>query len=116
TLKKYAYKVLKKFSMDKCKPVLTPIAANMKPLKNNGVELINVNFYRSLIGSLLYLIATRLDIMYVTSFLSRFMHQPSKIHLGATRRVLRYIRGTSDFGLNFISQSNVTLEGYTDND
>src|SRR5262249_27957144 len=84
--------------------------------KNDGTEAVDVNYYRSLIGSLLYLTATRPDIMYVTSLLSRFMHQPSMVHLGAARRVLRYIRGISDFGLNFTSQSDVSLKGYTDSD
>jgi len=61
-------------------------------MKQDESGLVNASIYRSLIGSLLYLLATRPDIMYATSVLSRFMHLPIEIHLKAAKRILRYIR------------------------
>ena len=67
-----------------------------------GIDKADDFVYRSIIGSLLYLSATRPDIMFVASLLSRFMHSPSQVHFRAAKRVLRYIRGTTDYGLYFL--------------
>ena len=74
--------------------------------------------YRSLIGSLLYLTASRPDILSVVSLLSRFMHSPRDTHLTAAKRVLRYIKGTSKFGIFFPTSAEVTMNliGYSDSD
>ncbi|GAU33542.1 hypothetical protein TSUD_143350 [Trifolium subterraneum] len=110
--KKYALEVLKKFHMDKCKSVSTPLVVNEKLSKDDGDNSANASIYRSIIGSLLYLSATRPDIMFAASLLSRFMHSPSQVHLGAAKRVLRYIKGTTDYGLCFLKNENEDLQGY----
>ncbi|CAJ2645183.1 unnamed protein product [Trifolium pratense] len=112
--KEYALEVLKKFHMDKCKPVSTPLVVNEKLSKDDGDNSADASIYRSIIGSLLYLSATRPDIMFVASLLSRFMHSPSQVHLGAAKRVLRYIKGTTDYGLHFLKNESGDLQGYTD--
>ena len=61
----------------------------------------DASIYRSLVGSLLYLTATRPDIMYAASLLSRFMHKPTQIQFGTAKRVLRYIQGSINFGIMF---------------
>ncbi|KAF3676511.1 hypothetical protein FXO38_04252 [Capsicum annuum] len=73
-------------------------------------------FFRSLLRSLLCLSATRLDLLYVTSVLSRFMHSPTEIHLKAAQRILRYIQSTIDYGLFSKRTAFMKLLGFTDSD
>ncbi|WKA12871.1 hypothetical protein VitviT2T_030219 [Vitis vinifera] len=78
---KYAKEILKKFKMEKCKPIATPMNQKEKFCKENGVEKVNEELYRSMIGCLMYLTTTRPDIVHVVSLLSRYMHCASEIHL-----------------------------------
>ena len=98
---KYAVEILKKFDMQNCKPISTPLVQNAKLTKNDGAALIDQNKYRSLIGCLLYLSTTRPDIMFVVSLLSRFMHLPSELHFKVAKRMLRYVKGTTSYGVAF---------------
>ncbi|KAF5468920.1 hypothetical protein F2P56_013028 [Juglans regia] len=100
----------------RCKSVATPLTTIEKLKKEDGAKEADAAAYRSLIGSLLYLAATRPDIMYATSLLSRFMQCPSQIHFGAAKRVLRYIQGTKDFGIWYKPSSHSTLTGFTNSD
>ena len=115
---KYAMDMLKKFKMQDCKPVSTPMTTNEKLSKDGGSEKIDEGLYRSLIGSLLYLTASRPDILFVVSVLSRFMHSPSEKHFSAVKRVLRYIKGTTDLGVQFSKsvEGDLKLLGYSDSD
>ncbi|XP_058004059.1 retrovirus-related Pol polyprotein from transposon TNT 1-94 [Hevea brasiliensis] len=110
--KKYAWELLKKFDFSKCKPVSIPATHGEKLKKNDDSQLADALIYRSMIGSLLYLSITRPDIMFATSILSRFMNSPSEIHLVAAKRVLRYIRGTIDYGLFYRISTKVKLLGF----
>ncbi|CAL2249531.1 unnamed protein product [Prunus armeniaca] len=114
--KKYTENLLKKFKMYGCKTVATPLITNEKLRKEDGSSKANESVYRSLIGSLLYLTTTRPDIMYSTSLLSRFMQNPSQIHYGAAKRILRYLQGTIDYGIWYKPTTNPRLFGYTDSD
>lgn len=69
--------------------------------KDYGFDKVDEGHYRRLIGCLMYLTATRLNIMFAASLLSRFMHCPSETHLKAAKRVLRDIKGTIDYGVKF---------------
>ncbi|RVX12855.1 Retrovirus-related Pol polyprotein from transposon RE1 [Vitis vinifera] len=71
--RKYAMDILKKFKLESCKEVATPLAQNEKISKNDGEKLEEPSAYRSLVGSLLYLTVTRPDLMFPASLLSRFM-------------------------------------------
>ncbi|KAL0392757.1 UNVERIFIED_CONTAM: Retrovirus-related Pol polyprotein from transposon RE1 [Sesamum radiatum] len=90
--RKYTETLLKKFKMESCKTVTTPLVTGEKYQKEDGSQKVDGSMYRSLIGSLLYLTATRPDIMFATSLLSRFMHSPSQVHYAAAKRILRYLR------------------------
>nr|KYP50175.1 Copia protein [Cajanus cajan] len=114
--KKYTEALLKKFKMSGCKTVTTPLVTKEKLQKDDGAPDADASRYRSLIGSLLYLTATRPDIMYVVSLLSRFMQKPSQIHFGAAKRILRYLQGTKEFGIWYKTMTNSSLLGYTDSD
>ena len=114
--RKYAQDILKKFKMDTCKAVSTPFTLNLKLLKNDGDRLSTPTSFRSLVGSLLYLTASRPDLMFPASMLSRYMTSPSEVHFGVAKRVLRYLKGTLDFGIWFESTGYLKLVGYCDSD
>ncbi|KAB2633881.1 retrovirus-related Pol polyprotein from transposon TNT 1-94 [Pyrus ussuriensis x Pyrus communis] len=99
-----------------CKPVLTPLVATEKLTTDDGSGAASEELYRSMVGSLLYLTATRPDIMYASSLLARFMHCPTSKHVGIAKRVLRYIKGTLDYGLEYVKGKNSMLIGFCDSD
>ncbi|KAL0331213.1 UNVERIFIED_CONTAM: Retrovirus-related Pol polyprotein from transposon RE1 [Sesamum angustifolium] len=76
--------------------VTTHLVTGEKYQKEDGSQKVDGSIYRSLIGSLLYLTATRPDIMFATRLLSRFMQSPSQVHYAAAKRILRYLRGSVD--------------------
>ncbi|KAF7831773.1 putative mitochondrial protein [Senna tora] len=91
--------MLNKFKLDNCKSVPTPLIPNTKLSKPEEDEKVDGSIYRSLVGSLLYLTATRLDLMFAASLLSRYMQTPGEVHMGVARCVLRYIKGTKGYGI-----------------
>lgn len=99
--KKYAKEILKKFKLEECKEMSIPMDQKEKLSKEDGTEKIDQAYFRSLIGCLMYLKATRPDILNAISILSRFMHCASEWHLKAAKRVIRYIKGTCDSGIKF---------------
>ncbi|CAL8152242.1 unnamed protein product [Prunus armeniaca] len=114
--KKYASTLLNKFGLIECKSITTPLVATEKLAKDDGSGAANEEHYRSIVGSLLYLTATRPDIMYASSLLARFMHCPTNRHYGTTKRVLRYVKGTLDYGLEYVKGRKSVLIGYCDSD
>ncbi|KAM1775099.1 hypothetical protein ACFX12_044389 [Malus domestica] len=114
--KKYAKTLLEKFGLKGCKPVSTPLIANEKLKKKDGSEPADVSLYKSIVGSLLYLTATRPDLMFSASLLSRFMQNPSKIHMGTAKRVLRYVQGTLNYRIKYEMGKSSILIGFCDSD
>ncbi|KAK5841095.1 hypothetical protein PVK06_010003 [Gossypium arboreum] len=112
----FALKVLSKFCMSKCKPASTPVALGEKLSSTSEHDRVDERGYRSLVGCLLYLTATRLDILYAVSLLSRFMHYCNVAHFKAAKRVLRYVKGTLNFGVKFGRSNELKLVGYSDSD
>ena len=102
--------------MKNCKTTATPMNQKDKFSKEDGIARVNEEKFRSLIGCLLYLTATRPDILHATSLLSRFMHCPSEIHMRAAKRILRYIKGTCNFGVKFLKCQELRLHGFSDSD
>ena len=113
---KYANDVLKRFIMLNCKPVVTPIETGTKLSKEDDGSKIDPRMYKRLVGSLMYLTATRLDIMFAVSLISRFMETPKSTHWQAGKRILIYIVGITNFGIQYTSNSNLKLIGYIDSD
>ena len=99
----YAREMLKKFKMNDCKPISTPMECGVKLSKNEKGEKVDPTFFKSLIGSLRYLTCTRPNILYVVGLVSHYMETPTTTHLKATKRILRYTKGTIDFGLFYSS-------------
>ncbi|XP_016901808.1 uncharacterized mitochondrial protein AtMg00810-like [Cucumis melo] len=96
---KYMKDLLQKYGINDCKPISTPMEVNKKFYMHEGKDHANPTMYRQLVGSLIYLTLTRPDISYSVGVISRYMQKPKKPHLEAVRRILRYLRGTTEYGL-----------------
>lgn len=113
---KYANDILKRFNMMNCKSAPTPIVTGLKLSKDDKGTEVNPTLYKKLVGSLMYLTATRPDIMYGVSLISRFMESPKVSHWQAGKRILRYVSGTKNYGIQYSSSKEFKLIGYTDSD
>lgn len=113
---KYALDLLKRFNMENCKTSSTPMNTSEKLIVSDGTPKANESLFRSLVGGLMYLTNSRPDIAFPVSLVSRFMHNPTMHHLGAAKRILRYIRATSSYGIWYRRVSDFRLMGYTDSD
>nr|KYP62106.1 Copia protein [Cajanus cajan] len=102
--------------MEDCKSMSTPMNIKEKFSKEDGTEKVDEIYFRSLIGCLMYLTTTRPDILIAVNILSRFMHCASETHLKAARRVIRYIKGTTSFGIKFKKSKDFKLLGFSDSD
>ena len=94
----------------------TPMETKLKLLVDTSSELIDATMYRQIIGSLMYLTNTRSDICFVVNTLSQFLVEPRRVYLVAAKHVMRYLKGTLDFGLCYIRDHDFKLYGYTDSD
>ncbi|XP_021831951.1 uncharacterized protein LOC110771896 [Prunus avium] len=112
---KYLRDLLKKAAMVECKPCSTPAKPHQQFLKDEGVSLQDPTTYRSLVGALQYLTFTRPDIAYAVNSVCLFMTAPTDIHFGAVKCILRYLKGTSHYGLTY-TLSDMQLLVYIDSD
>lgn len=110
-------KLLERCGMVECKSVFTPMELNFKKLCGSvaGPELANPSEYRQLVGLLMFLVNSRSDICFVVNTLSQFMVEPHHIHWIATKNLIRYLRGTINFGLRY-TVWNLRLRGYSNAD
>ncbi|KAH9685900.1 hypothetical protein KPL70_014158 [Citrus sinensis] len=114
--KKYAKEVLDRFGMRESHPSKNPIIPGCKLTKDeNGVK-VDETEYKQDVGCLMYLAATRPDLMYVLGLVSRYMGCPTELHMQAVKRVLRYLRGTMNLGLQYKRNGTNKLEAFTDSD
>jgi hypothetical protein len=95
--KKYTEAIFARFKMDGCNSVNNPIVPGIKLCKDHDGSKINSILYKQIVGSLMYLTAIRLDMMFVVSLLSRYMECPTELHLQVAKRVFRYLKGTISF-------------------
>jgi len=113
---KYCADLLKKFSMDSCKESSTPMATNCYLDSDEPGKCVDQTKYRGMIGSLLYLTASRPDIMHSVCVCARFQSCPKESHLTAVKRILKYLKGTKSLGLWYPRGANISLVGYSDSD
>ena len=86
----------------------------LKLLVDTSSKLVDATLYRQIIGSVMYLMNTRLDICFA---LSQYLVEPRHVHLVAAKHVMRYLKGTLDFGLCYTRDDHdFKLYGYTDSD
>ena len=115
----YLNSMLKKFNMENCRPVATPLEIGRKFQKASGDDELfgDVSLYQQAIGCLTYAATTtRPDIAVAVSILSQYMSKPTIDHWIGVKRVLRYIRGTLNYGLSFSTGDTNGLIGYSDSD
>ena len=110
----YVVEILKRFRMMDYKAMTTPMASNPKLLSNASSDWVDAIMYHHMIGSLMYLKNTRIDILFVVNTLSQFLTNPRHVHLIATNHILRYLKGTVDYGLKYEVNQKINLEGYVD--
>ena len=113
---KYTQDLLKRFGMKDAKPAKTPMGTDGHTDLNKGGKSVDQKAYRSMIGSLLYLCASRPDIMLSVCMCARFQSDPKECHLVAVKRILRYLVATPCFGIWYPMGSTFDLIGYSDSD
>eukprot|EP00253_Pinus_taeda_P034579 PITA_34579 len=104
------------FGMKKCNPLTTLMERNLKLTSIEGKEFEDSTKYRQPVESLNYLTTTRPDISFDVGILSRFIQKPCEGHWSAVKRVLRYLKGTQDFGIKYTQVDDFNLIGYSDSD
>ncbi|KAI3757928.1 hypothetical protein L6452_05472 [Arctium lappa] len=113
---KYIFDILKKFKMDKSTSIGTPIAHGAKIGLDLDGKVVDQKTYRGMIGSLMYLTASRPNIMFSTCLCARFQAKAKESHLLAVKRIFRYIKGTPYLGLWYPKSSDYKLIAYSDAD
>lgn len=117
--RRYVQEVLRRFNMENCKEVATPIETNAKlSLDEEGIS-VDGTLYKQIVGSLRFICNSRPDISYGVGLISRFMSNPKASHLVAAKRVLRYLKGTQNYGILFPrgrSSSETEIEAFSDSD
>jgi hypothetical protein len=108
--------ILKQFRVEHCRPMATPMVTNLRKIDSSTSELANGKEYRQLVGSLMYLVNTRPDIYFAVNTLSLFMVEPREVHWVATKHVLKYLQGTVGYGLQYLGDGGVRLQGYSNSD
>ena len=102
--------------MEDATPVSTPMVTGYKLSKDDTSLEVDHKMYRSMIGSLLYITASRPDIMHVVGMVGRFQAAPKKNHLVAVKRIFKYLKGTLSYGLWYPRNQNFQLLAYSDAD
>ncbi|GKF68252.1 putative ribonuclease H-like domain-containing protein, partial [Tanacetum coccineum] len=113
---KYVADILKKFDFSLVKTASTPIETNKALLKDAEAKNMDVYLYRSMIRSLMYLTASRPDIMFVICACARFQVTPKVLHLHAMKRIFRYLKGQPKLSLWYPRDLPFDLEAFSDSD
>ncbi|GJS74786.1 retrovirus-related pol polyprotein from transposon TNT 1-94 [Tanacetum coccineum] len=113
---KYIKEMLKKFGLEDSKPMKTPMSSDTKLTKDEECESVDSTKYQGMIGSLLYLTASRPDIMFSVCLCARFQEAPKTSHLEAVKRIFRYIKGTTHLGLWYPKGTGIETVVYADSD
>ena len=111
----YAANILETAGLTDCNSSTTPMEPRLKLSKVSSAQAIDPTMYRSVVGSLRYLVNTRPDLVYSVGFISWFMENPTTEHLAVMKRVLRYA-GTLHFGCHYKRKKDPQLVGYSDSD
>ncbi|GKC35499.1 retrovirus-related pol polyprotein from transposon TNT 1-94 [Tanacetum coccineum] len=111
---KYALKSLKKYGMESSDPVDTPMVEKSKLDEDTQGKAIDPTYYRGMIGTLMYLTASRPDLTFVVCICARYQAKPTEKHLHAVKRIFKYLRGTVNRGLWYPKDSSIALTAYAD--
>ncbi|KAK1680872.1 hypothetical protein QYE76_041720 [Lolium multiflorum] len=113
----YAKRILENCGMEDCNPTQVPMEPRLKLSKKSEAPAVDATEYRSVVGSLRYLVNTRPDLAYSVGIVSRYMEAPTTEHWAAVKHILRYIKGTTDYGIVYLKEKGkVKILGYSDSD
>ncbi|KAL3830766.1 hypothetical protein ACJIZ3_019568 [Penstemon smallii] len=116
TQKKYILDLLRRTNMADCKPVHSPMATSTRLSAYDSPNFEDPTLYRSVVGSLQYLLFTRPDLAFSVNKVCQYMHSPRVSHWQCVKRILRYLKSTADFGLLLQPSPNPCLAAFTDAD
>jgi hypothetical protein len=113
---RYTKDLMKKFNMAELKLVSTPMSSSASLGPDKDGEAVEQREYRSMIGSLLYLTATRPDIQFAVGLCAHFQASPCSSHRTTVQRIFRYLKYTPEFGILYSASSLLDLVGFFDGD
>ncbi|GJS13945.1 retrovirus-related pol polyprotein from transposon TNT 1-94 [Tanacetum coccineum] len=113
---KYALESLKKYGMESSDPVDTPMVEKSKLDEDPQGKAVDPTNYRGMVGTLMYLTASRPDLTFVVCMCARYQAKPTEKHLHAVKRIFKYLRGTVNRGLWYPKDSSIALTAYADAD
>ncbi|KAH9697694.1 Integrase catalytic domain-containing protein [Citrus sinensis] len=113
---KYVKDLLKRFGYDNGTAKSTPMSTTIKLDKYEKGKEVDIKTYRGMIGSLLYLTASRPDIMFIVCLCARFQSCPKESHMLAVKRIFRYLIGTINLGIWYPRGTHIDLTCYSDAD
>ncbi|GJR74285.1 retrovirus-related pol polyprotein from transposon TNT 1-94 [Tanacetum coccineum] len=113
---KYALESLKKYGFESCDPVDTPMVEKSKLDEDKEGKAVDPSHYRGMIGTLLYLTASRPDLQFAICMCARYQARPTEKHLNAVKRIFRYLKGTIHRGLWYPKDSSFALTAFADAD
>nr|GEY05719.1 retrotransposon protein, putative, unclassified [Tanacetum cinerariifolium] len=113
---KYALESLKKYGFESCDLVDTPMVEKSKLDEDKEGKVVDLLHYRGMIGTLLYLTASRPDLQFAICVCARYQAWPTEKHVHAVKRIFRYLRGTIHRGLWYLKDSSVALTAFADAD
>ncbi|GJQ99559.1 retrovirus-related pol polyprotein from transposon TNT 1-94 [Tanacetum coccineum] len=113
---KYALETLKKYGMDLTDPVDTPMVDRLKLDEDLLGIPVDQTRFRGMVGSLMYLTASRPDLVFAVCMCARYQAKPTKKHLEAIKHIFRYLKGTINMGLWYSKENAMSLTAYADAD
>ncbi|GJY85378.1 retrovirus-related pol polyprotein from transposon TNT 1-94 [Tanacetum coccineum] len=113
---KYAFEMVKKYGLHSTDSVDTPMIENKKLDEDLQGKQVDATLYRGMIGSLMYLTASRPDLNYLVCLCARYQAKPTEKHLNAVKRIFRYLKGTINMGLWYSKDTGMSMTAYADAD
>ncbi|GAU28376.1 hypothetical protein TSUD_257040 [Trifolium subterraneum] len=115
---KYAAEILKRFGMENCNKVCSPIVPGCKLVKDENGNATDASKFKQMVGCLMYLLATMPDLAYSICLVARFMDMRTEMHIAAIKRIMRYLKGTLTDGIMYKHTTDTKLEfvGWSDSD
>ncbi|XP_024013542.1 uncharacterized protein LOC112087789 [Eutrema salsugineum] len=113
---KYTLDLLVSAGMSDCAPMPTPLPLQLDKVSGQNKSFSDTTYFRSLAGKLQYLTLTRPDIQFAVNLICQKMHTPTEADFSLLKRILRYLKGTFQMGINLSSNTNSTLRAYSDSD
>lgn len=113
---KYAQDLLVSAGMEDCSPMPTPLPIKLDQVQGQDEIFSDPTYFRSLAGKLQYLTLTRPDLQFSVNYICQKMHQPSVSDFSLLKRILRYVKGTTELGINIKQDCHSTLMCYSDSD